>query len=194
MDIVEERVKCLVYRKREERRKNIIGIVGDGQEFPFKPNVIDIITCTEVLEHIFSPDKAIAQMAEVLKPDGRMLISTPSRRAEDLWNTITVPLRKTKAFIRILTGKKDNRANPYDYPIYSEDLCNYIKGNQCDIVEFEQNVILPLQEYFKGMPEFFATSVIKVFSFLERYCKRYLAQHLALHSLVLARKSSTIQL
>jgi len=190
MDILEDRVRCLVHRKREEHRKNIIGIVGDGQEFPFKQNAIDIITCTEVLEHIFSPDKAIAEMARVLKPEGKILISTPSKRAEESWNCLTAPLRKAKGIIRRLAGKRVKAGKHYyDYPIYSEDLCKYIEGSQCDIVKFEQNVILPPQEYFKGMSEFLTTSVIKMFSLLEQYCRRLMAHRWALHTLVLAQKS-----
>lgn len=190
MDILADRVKCLVQRGREEGRKNIVGIVGDGQEFPFKPDVIDIITCTEVLEHIFAPDQAIAEMAVVLKPDGRMLISTPSKRAEESWNALTAPLRQAKGIIKRLAGKKVKAGKDYyDYPIYPEDLCQYIEASQCDIVEFEQNVILPPQEYFKGMSAFLAKSVINLFSLLERYSKRLLAYRWALHTLVLAQKT-----
>ena len=43
-------------------------------------NSVDIIICTDVIEHLVFPDqeKAIAEFARILKPDGRVLISVPN--------------------------------------------------------------------------------------------------------------------
>lgn len=43
-------------------------------------NSVDIIVCTDVIEHLIFPDqeKAIAEFARILKPGGRALISVPN--------------------------------------------------------------------------------------------------------------------
>lgn len=58
--------------------KNIeIDIFGDAHQLPMKDNSFDNILCTEVLEHLHSPRIAIAAMRRVLKPGGKLILSTP---------------------------------------------------------------------------------------------------------------------
>ena len=189
LDVIENRVRFLMQRKKEEGVKNIFGIVGDGMELPFRNNRIDLVTCSEVLEHIFTPQKAIAEMARILKPGGNLLISTPSKRAEESWDFITAPLRKIKSVTRAIKGeRKEIRKRYYDYPIYSEKLKNYLKSNECNILKFELNVILPPQEYFKKIPNFILKFVVTICKFLECHFKKVLCNRWALHSVVLSQK------
>jgi SAM-dependent methyltransferase len=37
----------------------------------------DIVVCTEVLEHVLQPFKAVAELQRYLRPDGILLVSTP---------------------------------------------------------------------------------------------------------------------
>ncbi len=45
---------------------------------PFPPASFDIIVCSEVIEHVFSPDDLLEEMARLLKPDGYILLTTPN--------------------------------------------------------------------------------------------------------------------
>ena len=45
----------------------------------------DLITCFEVLEHLFNPLHCLLQMKWVLAPDGRIYISTPRYKPHFLW-------------------------------------------------------------------------------------------------------------
>jgi SAM-dependent methyltransferase len=38
----------------------------------------DVVFCGEVLEHMFSPDRLLRQLASVLRPDGLLVLSTPN--------------------------------------------------------------------------------------------------------------------
>lgn len=38
----------------------------------------DLILCTEVLEHLFTPEKVLVKLKNYLAPDGRILLSTPN--------------------------------------------------------------------------------------------------------------------
>jgi SAM-dependent methyltransferase len=45
---------------------------------PFPDDSFDLVFMTEVLEHLVRPDEAIADVRRVLKPGGRLLLSTPN--------------------------------------------------------------------------------------------------------------------
>ena len=45
---------------------------------PIADDSMDIILCSEVLEHIEQPPSAIEEIARILKPDGYALITTPN--------------------------------------------------------------------------------------------------------------------
>jgi SAM-dependent methyltransferase len=43
----------------------------------------DRVICTEVIEHAAAPDRLLAEISRVLKPGGRLVISTPIRMTEE---------------------------------------------------------------------------------------------------------------
>lgn len=51
-------------------------IVADVYNLPFVDNEFDIILCTEVLEHLIYPSCAISEMRRVLKPGGKLILTT----------------------------------------------------------------------------------------------------------------------
>jgi SAM-dependent methyltransferase len=53
-----------------------VDVVGDAHTLPFKDSEFENILCTEVLEHLHTPERAIAEMKRVLKPNGTLLLST----------------------------------------------------------------------------------------------------------------------
>ncbi len=50
--------------------------VGDAHALPFSDNSFDKILCTEVLEHLHTPDLAISEMKRVLRPSGLLILTT----------------------------------------------------------------------------------------------------------------------
>lgn len=50
--------------------------LGDVHELPFGDSLYDYILCTEVLEHLHSPWIAISEMKRVLKPGGKLILTT----------------------------------------------------------------------------------------------------------------------
>lgn len=53
-----------------------VDIVGDAHDLPFKDEEFEQILCTEVLEHLHTPEKAIGEMYRVLKNGGRLILTT----------------------------------------------------------------------------------------------------------------------
>ena len=51
--------------------------LGNIQQLPFKSSSYNAIICSEVLEHVESPQEAMKEMVRVLKPGGVLAISVP---------------------------------------------------------------------------------------------------------------------
>lgn len=75
------------------RQRGIADQLYDGKAFPFADGSFDSILCNQVLEHVFSPDIFLGEIARVLKPNGKLLLTVPF-----VW---------------------DEHEQPYDYARYS---------------------------------------------------------------------------
>lgn len=53
------------------------GIVCDAHDIPFKDSTFDLIIAQAVLEHVLDPNRCVAEMHRVLKPDGIIYAETP---------------------------------------------------------------------------------------------------------------------
>jgi ubiquinone biosynthesis O-methyltransferase len=52
--------------------------VGVAEELPFENGMFDVVVCTEVIEHLLDPSKALSEMNRVLIGGGHLIISTPN--------------------------------------------------------------------------------------------------------------------
>lgn len=59
------------------RRRGIAEFYYDGKTFPFEDGSFDSVLCNQVLEHVFNPDEFLGEIARVLKPGGRLLLTVP---------------------------------------------------------------------------------------------------------------------
>lgn len=53
----------------------------DSQKLPFKDNFFDIVLVSEVLEHIFYPDRVLAEAERVLAKNGHFILTFPNSGA-----------------------------------------------------------------------------------------------------------------
>lgn len=54
-----------------------VHVLADAYCLPFGDETFDVILCAEVLEHMHTPARALAEMRRVLKTDGVLLLTTP---------------------------------------------------------------------------------------------------------------------
>lgn len=62
--------------KREAQSSTARFQVSDAQSLPFSDNSIDIVFSCECLEHVPNPYAALCEMHRVLKPSGRLILTT----------------------------------------------------------------------------------------------------------------------
>jgi len=65
-------------RKLAEASSTIINLVeGSIENLPFKENSFDTIIMGDVIEHLFFPVESIQTVLKILKPEGKLIITTP---------------------------------------------------------------------------------------------------------------------
>ncbi|MET0894689.1 MAG: class I SAM-dependent methyltransferase [Acidimicrobiia bacterium] len=57
-------------------------INGDALMLPFPDGAFDRIICSEVLEHIWADERAIAEITRILAPGGKLAVTVPTRFPE----------------------------------------------------------------------------------------------------------------
>ncbi|MBR51288.1 MAG: type 11 methyltransferase [Gammaproteobacteria bacterium] len=65
-------------------KKEVEFLKGSAYRLPFDDNSIDLVICSEVLEHLHDYDKAILEIYRVLKPKGKFYASVPSSWPEKI--------------------------------------------------------------------------------------------------------------
>ena len=52
-------------------------VVAPAHDLPLEDDSLDAVVCTQVLEHVPEPSEALSEFLRVLRPGGRLIISTP---------------------------------------------------------------------------------------------------------------------
>jgi ubiquinone/menaquinone biosynthesis C-methylase UbiE len=86
-------------RSIKEAANRLDGVCASlAEELPLKDAMLDVIVCTETIEHFISPVHALAEFNRVLKPNGYLILSTPNPWYwRILANRIIAILRRQKA-------------------------------------------------------------------------------------------------
>jgi ubiquinone/menaquinone biosynthesis C-methylase UbiE len=63
-------------KKLTAQQKNVKFGVADAQSLPFEDNSFDLLFSCECLEHVPEPQLALAEFRRVLKPEGKLILTT----------------------------------------------------------------------------------------------------------------------
>lgn len=50
---------------------------ADLEQLPFREGAVDLVLCTETLEHVARPDRVLVELCRVLRPGGTLALSVP---------------------------------------------------------------------------------------------------------------------
>lgn len=56
---------------------NRVSLIADAADLPFESDSFDCVICTEVLEHCPDPEEVLREFRRVLRPTGRVFLTTP---------------------------------------------------------------------------------------------------------------------
>lgn len=114
--------------KAAEKLSGAQVFVGDIPDAPFAPESFDVITCFDVLEHVYDPLRVMGCVSKWLKPDGIFYVLVPnidsaeSRVFKTYWHGLELPrhlshfapasLRKLATSVRLEEISLETRRNP----------------------------------------------------------------------------------
>lgn len=104
---------------------------ASGEEIPLPANSIGLVASLDVIEHVHDPARYLSEIDRILKPGGRVALSTPNRyslTAEPhvfVWGVGWIPRRWQKKYVKLLSGKEYN----YTCLLSYRDLKRMIREN-----------------------------------------------------------------
>ncbi len=139
-------------------------LTADAQTLPFKNNSFNCIICSEVIEHLPYPEKAVSEFHRVLADKGRLIITTPN------WHSWYGIARRAA---ELCSGKPVTSANqPIDNWYTYSRLSNLLKDkfdilNKCGIWYFP-----PTGRGMKVIPAEITVPIYKLFTPFERILEK----------------------
>jgi SAM-dependent methyltransferase len=185
VDISRAQLPYLVRRTQQEEVSDALAVRGNAERLPFADASFDLVTCSEVLEHIRTPSRALREMHRVLKPGGTLLLSTPSRTAERGWNIVLAPAVVVVKLVNRGRRHGQEGHSTYDVPWRPRELAASVRGAGLEIREFRRTGVMPHPYYFTYLPPWLVGPAVAVFERLDRHsgtALRPLASHLLLRA------------
>lgn len=66
-----------INRNKKKFKKHEFHLIIDGGKLPFKNNSVEYIISADSIEHVYDTDLAFKEFTRVLKPGGKIIITTP---------------------------------------------------------------------------------------------------------------------
>jgi SAM-dependent methyltransferase len=107
---------------------NHYSILGDANNPPFKQDSFDCIIASEVIEHITEPQIFISSLIKLLKPGGKIIISTPYK--EKIQMSLCIHCNKPTPRNAHLHSFDEKKLKNYFINQSNELLKSYIFGNK----------------------------------------------------------------
>ncbi len=116
-----------IYDLTKKFKNAVVQDLNRETRLPFKSNFFDVVVCIGTLEHLFHPEKVMAEIRRVLKPDGMAIISLPNDNSIymkflHLFNNLDVPFDELKYLHHWFFSKGNARAFVEKYFTVKEEL------------------------------------------------------------------------
>lgn len=136
--------------------------VGDLTSLRFQNATFDKVYASEVLEHIPDYNRAVAEMARVLKPGGCLVVTTPNRHS-------------LYGFDRYIVWEKLLRRkhqHPYDAWKTFDDIASVLNNNGFEIVNCAGICYIPGYLVPYRLPKIMAKPLVRLVSLLEPWLSK----------------------
>jgi ubiquinone/menaquinone biosynthesis C-methylase UbiE len=115
--------------------------LAPAEALPFRDGSLDCVLLADVIEHLVDPQLCVTECNRVLRPGGRLIITTPNPPIEHFWQkvdgTVSAPFR----MVRALRGKDNTLPPVLDEPPTLKQLRGWAIGGGMklivhDLIEF----------------------------------------------------------
>lgn len=106
--------------------KNLFFQLIDGTQLPFQDNYFDVIVSFETIEHTTKFDLMLNELKRVLKPNGKLFLSTPNRIVNSPKGIITNPFHTQEWIYSELNNIL--KKHFINYKIFGQHYCRYDKS------------------------------------------------------------------
>ena len=90
----------------KEKGNGWLVVRGDAATLPLRSGSFDRVICSEVLEHVADPKRSVGELVRVLKDDGVIAVSVPTRLTESVyWRISRQYSRNPGGHVRIFKAK-----------------------------------------------------------------------------------------
>jgi SAM-dependent methyltransferase len=105
----------------KEKGNGWLVVRGDAASLPLRSGSFDRVICSEVLEHVADPKRSVGELVRVLKDDGVIAVSVPTRLTESVyWRISRQYSRNPGGHVRIYKAKEIMRLlRDHDLQIFS---------------------------------------------------------------------------
>jgi len=115
-------------------------VMADARFLPFMSRCFDKVVCSELLEHIPSPGKAISEVSRVIKRGGKVAFTIPNEEKINLAKRIVKFLRLFNLLLKDLPERMDNQ---WHLHVFSLPLIKRIIADNGDGLKVSKIVKIP---------------------------------------------------
>ena len=168
-------------------------VVADGTRLPFKANVFSHTICSEVLEHMRDDGAAIQELARVLRPAGRLIITFPHRKFY-----FGIDDRFVGHYRRYEILERENKLKEYGLiPISIKKILGPLeKATMCVVVICFSMIqkLRPQESKTKKIEKIQNNKLMKLISFLFKWANLFYMWFVWLDAKIIPRNFSTVLL
>jgi ubiquinone/menaquinone biosynthesis C-methylase UbiE len=159
-------ISHLLLKRFKEHLPHQIPLQADGASLPLRSASVDFLFCTETLEHLTDPQKAIDEFLRVLRPGGIMMIQSPNAhrlRNLNLFELLMLPVGILTDRVlqkKVVHANTWHNASSYHWDFSMQDYYRMLAGRPARIIEMYS------REFF--CPQVLLGSSIRRFRIKER--------------------------
>ena len=120
-------VSCLQVAKQRDETKTVKYMVADAYHLPFEAGSFDIVTCTDLLEHVSNPQVILNEVSRVLAMNGFFFFHTYNRNWLS-WMMVSL-------FNRWFATRPTGKLHAYNLFIKPNDFSDWLGDHRLALIE-----------------------------------------------------------
>lgn len=149
-------ISFLLLRRFRERLPQQFPLQADGASLPLRSDSVDFLFCTETLEHLADPARAVGEFLRVLRPGGLLMIQSPNAhrlRNLNLLELLLLPVGLVTDRVlqkKVVHANTWHNASSYHWDFSIQDYYRMLEGHPARILELYSREFFCPQVLLRG--------------------------------------------